>query len=118
MDDNVLFFDARGFEGLEGAAEEGVDDLGVPAGVDDADAEVGAWRKGKGWWLVMEERGWRRKESVVVTDGEGSEGRTVVGACFADAFYACHDAEMVLFLLVLLQWNLFAMKSQIGKVLW
>ena len=40
--DDVLFFDARGFEGLEGALEEGVDEFGVPAGVDDATAEVGA----------------------------------------------------------------------------
>ena len=42
LDDYVLVFDAGGVEGLFGAGEEGVDDFGVPAGVDYADAEGGA----------------------------------------------------------------------------
>ncbi len=44
LDDNVLLFDAGFGERLLGAGEEGVDDGGVPPGVDDADAEVGACR--------------------------------------------------------------------------
>ena len=35
--------DAGGLELLEGSIEQGVDDLGVPASMHDADAQVGAW---------------------------------------------------------------------------
>lgn len=42
MDDNVFILDAGSFELFCGAGEEGGNDLVVPAGVDDADSEVGA----------------------------------------------------------------------------
>ena len=43
LHDDVVFFDAGGFQGLDGTLEEGVDDLGVPAAVDDADTKFRAW---------------------------------------------------------------------------
>lgn len=45
LDDDVLFFDARGAEGADCAVHERADDAGVPAGVDYADAEGGACGK-------------------------------------------------------------------------
>lgn len=38
-------FHARGFELLEGAIEESLDHLGVPSGMDNTDAKVGAWSR-------------------------------------------------------------------------
>lgn len=43
LEDYVFVLDTGGCEGFLGAGDEGVDDFGVPAGVDYADAEVGAW---------------------------------------------------------------------------
>lgn len=43
LDDDVFVLDAGGFEGFFCAVEESADDLRVPAGVQDADSEGGAW---------------------------------------------------------------------------
>lgn len=43
LHDDVFFFDAVAFERLDCAVEQGGDDGGVPAGVDDAYSEAGAF---------------------------------------------------------------------------
>jgi hypothetical protein len=43
LHDDVLVAHARRLEALARAGDEGVDGRGVPARVDDADAQVGAW---------------------------------------------------------------------------
>lgn len=83
LDGDVFFPYAGGFEGLDGAGEEGGDDFGVPAGVEDAYAEGGAcWEErvsewggswGRWWWW------WG--------------GRTIVGFGVAYTFDACHWIE-------------------------
>ena len=45
LGDDILLSDARGEEGFAGAGDERVDYGGVPAGVNDGDAEGGAWMK-------------------------------------------------------------------------
>jgi hypothetical protein len=47
LDDDVFVFDAGFLELGDGAVDEGGDDAGVPAGVDDADAEGGAYEESK-----------------------------------------------------------------------
>lgn len=51
LDDDVALLDAAGKQLRLGALQEGVDDLGVPAGVDDADAQAGAVVLFWGWAL-------------------------------------------------------------------
>jgi hypothetical protein len=43
LDDDVFVFDAGSFESLDRAIDEGGDDFGVPASVDDADSKGGAY---------------------------------------------------------------------------
>ena len=40
---DVLILDPGRFEGFSGSGHESIDDFGVPASVDNRDAEVGAW---------------------------------------------------------------------------
>lgn len=51
LDHDVALLDAAREQLRLGALQEGVDDLGVPAGVDDADAQAGAVVLFWGWAL-------------------------------------------------------------------
>ena len=75
LDDDVLCLDTRSFEGFEGAVEQGGDEFGVPARVNDAYAEGGAWQVLVLAWTV---------------GGIGLGGLAVVFAGFTWAFERCH----------------------------
>lgn len=67
LDDDVFVFDTGGCEGFLCAGEEGVDDGGVPAGVDDADAEAGAW-VGWGVSFALREMCWNGRADGIVDE--------------------------------------------------
>ena len=43
---DVVFFDTSGMEGFARTGDKGCNDVGIPACMDDCDAEWGAWKRG------------------------------------------------------------------------